>query len=81
MRICGDVWTSTYRNLDGTTAVEDRVVYKGKKLIEYGYVRHRIGERSSVFVDGKNITFKYSRNGASKTATNTTRGVFTARQE
>jgi hypothetical protein len=76
MRICGDVWTSTYRNLDGTTAVEDRVVYEGKTLVEYSYVRHRIGERSSVIVRGKSITFKYSRSGVSKTETNTTRGVF-----
>jgi hypothetical protein len=76
MRICGEVWTSIYRNLDGTTAVEDRVEFKGNRLAKYSYARHKIGERSSVTVDGERLTFEYSRNGVSKTATQTTRGVF-----
>jgi hypothetical protein len=76
MHVCDGVWTSIYRNLDGTLAVEDRVAYKGRQLVEYGYVRHRIGERSSVSVDGKKLTFKYHRNDVSKTEKQTTRGVF-----
>jgi hypothetical protein len=75
MRICNDVWTSTYLNLDGTTAVEDRVVYKNGRLAAYSYLRHRIGERSSVTIDGEKLTFKYSRNGESKTETKSTGGV------
>jgi hypothetical protein len=76
MTTCANVWTSRYYRLDGTLAVEDRTLFAGKRLAEYSYVRHTIGESASVKVSGQELQFKYVLADQQKTETSTTKGVF-----
>ena len=76
MKVCSTVWTSRYRRLDGTLVVEDETRFVGQRLAEYSYVRHTIGERSSVKVKGSQLEFKYQRGNEIKSETLTTDGAF-----
>jgi hypothetical protein len=76
MKTCADVWTSRYYRLDGTLAVEERTLFAGRRLAEYSYVRHTIGESASVKVSGQQLEFKYARADQRKAETLTTSGVF-----
>jgi hypothetical protein len=76
MKVCSNVWTSRYRRLDGTLVVEDETRFVGQRLAEYSYVRHTMGERSSVRVKGSQLEFKYRRGNEIKSETLTTEGAF-----
>lgn len=76
MKTCPELWTSRYRRLDGTLAVEDKTRFEGKRLTEYSYVRHTIGERSSVKIAGNQIKFDFALAGETKSETVTTNDVF-----
>ncbi|MEO8180448.1 MAG: hypothetical protein ABI895_16545 [Deltaproteobacteria bacterium] len=76
MQVCADVWTSHYYRLDGRRAVEDRTRFSGNRLAEYSYVRHTIGESSSVRVKGERLDFTYQRGGNRQVETRTTVDVF-----
>lgn len=76
MTVCPEVWTSRYRRLDGTLVVEDFTRFVGRRLSEHGYVRHTIGECSSVRVHGSSLEFMYGRGIQRKVATLATEGVF-----
>jgi hypothetical protein len=76
MRVCPNVWTSRYYRLDGTIAVEDETRFVGTRFMEHSYVRHTIGERSSVKVNGQQIEFKYQRGNEAKSEKITANGVF-----
>jgi hypothetical protein len=78
MKVCPNVWTSRYRRLDGTLVVEDETRFIGQRqrFAEYSYVRHTIGERSSVKVKGSQLEFKYQRGNEIKSETLTTDGAF-----
>jgi hypothetical protein len=76
MQACSNVWTSTYRRLDGALVVEDETRFVGQRFTEYSYVRHTIGERASVRVKGDQLEFQYRRGRESKSETLTTDGVF-----
>jgi hypothetical protein len=75
---CAKVWTSRYRRLDGTLAVEDRTEFAGDRLTGYRYVRHTIGERSSVTVEGQRLRFELERGADRRTETKLTSDVFLA---
>lgn len=76
MRVCPNVWTSRYYRLDGALAVEDETRFVGTRFTEYSYVRHAIGERSSVKVSGQQIDFKYQRGNEVKSERTNASGVF-----
>jgi hypothetical protein len=76
MKVCSTVWTSRYRRLDGTLVVEDETRFVGRRFAEYSYVRHTIGERSSVKVRGSQLEFRYQRGNENKSETLTTDGAF-----
>ena len=76
MTVCPELWTSQYRRLDGTLVVEDFTRFVGRRLSEHGYVRHTIGERSSVQVHGSSLDFKYRRGAQRKASTLAAEGVF-----
>jgi len=76
MHLCSELWTSHYRRLNGTLVVEDFTRFSGERLVEYGYVRHTIGERSSVRVRGSHLDFRYRRGPRVEVATLSTDGVF-----
>jgi hypothetical protein len=76
MKVCANLWTSNYYRLDGTLAVEDRTQFDAQRLSEYSYVRHTIGESSSVKVTGRQLRFDYKFGDTTKSATKTTNAVF-----
>ena len=76
MKACSDVWTSNYYRLDGTLVVEDSTQFDGKRISEYSYVRHNIGERSRVKVTGKQLRFDYKLAHKTKSETRNTSDVF-----
>jgi hypothetical protein len=76
MTLCPELWTSRYRRLDGTLVVEDFTRFVGRRLSEHGYMRHTIGERSSVRVRGSRLQFEYQRGAQRKVATVAADGVF-----
>lgn len=76
MEVCSNVWTSRYRRLDGTLVVEDETRFVSQRFAEYSYVRHTIGERSSVKVKGSQLEFKYQRGSEIKSETLTINGAF-----
>ena len=76
MKTCGNVWTSRYYRLDGKLAVEDTTRFDGKRLAEYSYVRHTIGEHASVKVSGERLDFKYRLADETKAETLSTSEVF-----
>jgi hypothetical protein len=76
MTVCTELWTSRYRRLDGALVVEDFTRFSGQRLAEHGYVRHTIGERSSVRVRGSRLEFRYRRGAKTKTETLNVDGVF-----
>jgi hypothetical protein len=76
MSVCPELWTSRYRRLDGTLVVEDFTRFAGQRLAEHGYVRHTIGERSSVRVRGSRLEFQYQRGAEKLAASLSTEGVF-----
>lgn len=76
MKVCPELWTSRYRRPDGTLVVEDFTRFTGKRLTEYGYVRHTTGERSGVRVRDSRVEFRYRRGAEKKTETLSTVGVF-----
>jgi hypothetical protein len=50
-------WTSRYRTLAGTLAVQDEVLWSGGQLRRYSYQRYTINEQSSVEVQGGKLIF------------------------
>jgi hypothetical protein len=76
MSVCPELWTSRYRRPDGALVVEDFTRFSGQRLAEHGYVRHTIGERSSVRVRGSRLEFRYRRGAKTKTETLSVDGVF-----
>jgi hypothetical protein len=56
-------WTSRYTTAAGLPAVEDEAVWSGGALQRYSYVRHSIGERSSVERRDGKVYYSYFRDG------------------
>jgi hypothetical protein len=75
MVLCPEVWKTRYFNLDGELVVDDRTEYKAGKFAAYSYVRHAIGERSSVKLDGQSVHFSYNVRGRERTKTLRNKGI------
>lgn len=76
MTVCPELWTSRYLRFDGRLVVEDFTRFVGRRLSEHAYVRHTIGERSSVRLRGSRLQFEYQRGAQRKVATLAAEGVF-----
>jgi hypothetical protein len=75
MVLCPEVWKTQYFNLNGALVVDDRTEYKAGKFVGYSYVRHAIGERSSVKLDGPRVHFSYNVRGNERTRTLKSKGT------